>query len=89
MKTIHTMRKTIHQLRERPKEDRLAVAGSVATGVVVVLFVGWIGAFFIGQNSTLAQAPSNATAAAGSSSVTTFEWQQTVASPETGTGVAQ
>ncbi len=40
------MRRTVQKLRERPKEERVAVAGSIAIGVVALLLVGWV-AFFL------------------------------------------
>ena len=39
-------RQTIEDLRERPHEERTAVAASVAIGVVVILLIGWLIYFF-------------------------------------------
>src|SRR3989344_704994 len=35
--------RTIHKLRERPKDERVAVAGGISVAVGGVLFVGWAG----------------------------------------------
>lgn len=40
------MKKAIDDLKEKPKEERTAVAGSIAVMVVVLLLVGW-GFFFL------------------------------------------
>ncbi len=38
--------RTIHRLKQRPHHERRAVALLIATGVVIVLFIGWAYAFF-------------------------------------------
>ena len=40
------IRRTIENLRERPRDERIAFAATVALGVVIVLFLGWIVFFF-------------------------------------------
>jgi hypothetical protein len=35
------MRKAVEDLKEKPKEERAAVAGSIAVMVVVFLLIGW------------------------------------------------
>ena len=35
------LQKAIDNLKEKPKDDRKAVAGGIAIAVVVVLFLGW------------------------------------------------
>lgn len=35
------MKNLIHNLRQKPKEDRIAIAGSMAGGVIAVLLCGW------------------------------------------------
>jgi hypothetical protein len=43
--------RTVNRLRERPKDERVAVAGAVAIAVVAVLFIGWVVLFFHGIGS--------------------------------------
>ncbi|QQG37746.1 MAG: hypothetical protein HYS26_03930 [Candidatus Kaiserbacteria bacterium] len=33
--------KTINNLKEKPKDERKAVAGGIAIAVVIILFIGW------------------------------------------------
>ena len=40
------LQRTIDNLKERPKEERVAFAGSVAIGAIVILFLGWV-LFFV------------------------------------------
>jgi uncharacterized protein (DUF1330 family) len=40
------MKDTVNNLKERPKEDRVAVATSVAGVVMIIIFIGW-GYFFL------------------------------------------
>lgn len=60
----HTQR-AIERIKERPPEERRALAGTIAVGVVVVLFIGWGAFLFRG----LVAAPT-ATASAGEASTT-------------------
>ncbi|MCE9541369.1 hypothetical protein K8R03_02295 [Candidatus Kaiserbacteria bacterium] len=46
------IQRTIEKLRERTEEERAAFAGSVAIGVVIVLFLGWA-AFFFSRSSAV------------------------------------
>lgn len=39
-------RRTVENLRERPREDRIAVAAWSAIAVVAILFLGWAVYFF-------------------------------------------
>jgi hypothetical protein len=43
---IHRMHSKIHELRQRPKDEREAIASLLAVVVVVVLLVGWV-IFFV------------------------------------------
>lgn len=43
---------TLAELRERTKEEKTAIAGSVALGVVIILFLGWLVYFFHGIETT-------------------------------------
>jgi|SRR3989344_2907095 len=47
------IKKTVNNLKEGPKEDKVAVAGGIAVSVVVVLLVGWAIFFFrnVARNS--------------------------------------
>ena len=45
------IRTTIDNLKNQPKKDRVAVAGSIAIAVVTVLFLGWAIAFFHNMRS--------------------------------------
>ena len=40
------VQKAINNLRERPKEERSAVAGGIAVAVVIILFLAWAILFF-------------------------------------------
>jgi hypothetical protein len=40
------VKRTINNLRERPKDERTAIAASIAIGVMVILFIGWLVYFF-------------------------------------------
>jgi|GEM_PF-2096758 len=40
------VRRTIHKLRQRPHEDRMAIAAWCAIAVVAILFIGWVFFFF-------------------------------------------
>ena len=55
------VQKTIDNLKDGPKEDKVAVAGGIAVAVVVVLFAAWAIFFFRGIASTVNQAPQQAT----------------------------
>ena len=46
------LKKTIHNLKQRPHHERRAFALLSAMGVVVVLFFGWAYAFFSGIHAT-------------------------------------
>ena len=46
------LHKTIHHLKQRPHQERRAVAMLSATFVVVMLFFGWAYAFFSGIRAT-------------------------------------
>ncbi len=49
-------------MKERPRHERVAFAGAVAVGAVVVLFVGWAFYFFTSvSNSIPLAAPTAAT----------------------------
>lgn len=37
---------TLEHLRQRPKDEKTAIAASVAIGVVAILFIGWLVYFF-------------------------------------------
>ena len=52
----------IEHMKERPRHERVAFAGAVAVGAVVVLFVGWAFYFFTSvSNSIPLAAPTAAT----------------------------
>lgn len=40
------IQKAVDNLKEKPKEERKAVAGGIAFGVVVILFLAWAFLFF-------------------------------------------
>ncbi len=40
------VRRTIEHMKTRPRDERVAFAGSVAVGVMVILFLGWAVYFF-------------------------------------------
>jgi hypothetical protein len=40
------LQRTLNNLRERPKEERTAIAAWIAIGVVALLFAGWLIFFF-------------------------------------------
>ena len=50
------IQRTINSLREKPKEDRKAIAGGIAIGVVVILFLSWATLFFRGIQRNSEQA---------------------------------
>lgn len=76
---------TIENLRERPHDERRAVAGGIAIGVVVILFLGWAFIFLHDLNSPKDySAPPVQTNTAANASSSTFtspdqqpalEWQ--------------
>ncbi len=78
------MRRTVERLRERPHDERRAVAGSIALSVVGVLFVGWVAFFLHGIGSgqeveATDQQPTTQAQQAASVSPTISQWQSTVA----------
>lgn len=40
------IQKTINNLKDKPKDERKAVAGGIAIAVVAILFIGWTFFFF-------------------------------------------
>lgn len=40
------LQKTLDNLKDKPKDDKVAVASGIAVSVVVILFVGWAIFFF-------------------------------------------
>ena len=60
------LQRTIENLRERPKDERRAVALGISIAVMVVLFIGWAGFFFnevnVGQVQEATGAYQNAVA---------------------------
>lgn len=40
------LQKAVDNLKGRPKDERKAVAGSIAVLIVVILFIGWVILFF-------------------------------------------
>jgi hypothetical protein len=40
------IQRTVESLRERPRDERKAVAGGIAIGIVAILFFGWAFLFF-------------------------------------------
>ncbi len=70
------VRKAIHHLRGRPREERAAAAGWFAIGVVVILFLGWAILFFnriqnMSARSGTQSAPSQTRATGGA-----VQWSQ-------------
>ncbi len=64
------MRQTLENLRERPKDEKNAIAVSIALGVVAILFIGWV-IYFL---HSLASAPaSNLSSAANATSTTELQ----------------
>jgi hypothetical protein len=53
------VRRTIENLRARPKDERTAIAASIALGVVAVLFVGWVVYFFYNLEANPIESPAN------------------------------
>ena len=53
------VQRTINTLRERPKDERVAVAGGIAIAIVTILFFGWAIFFFRGINNQAAQNAAN------------------------------
>jgi hypothetical protein len=51
--------RTIEHLRTRPREERVAFAGTVAVGVMIVLFLGWA-VFFLHSLRTSSEAAQEA-----------------------------
>ena len=51
------MQKTIDNLKDKPKEDRKAIAGGIAFAIVIILFFAWAFYFFkkIQHNAQLRQ----------------------------------
>ncbi len=77
------VQRTIDNLRQRPQEERVMVAGSIAIGVVALLLVGWV-VFFLrgmgGGEPIQATAPQPAPTTQGHSQVapptsTALQWQ--------------
>ena len=64
---------TIENLKERPHAERRAVAGFISLGVVAVLLLGWLIAFFSGLTGFSAGTSFNTTA---SSTVQLFKEAQ-------------
>jgi hypothetical protein len=61
------LRRTIEDLRERPHEERTALAASIAIGVVAVLLVGWLIYFFHSIGGSSAPGPAAAETGVASS----------------------
>ena len=73
---MHHVHSKIHELRQRPTEDREAIASFIAVGVVVVLLAGWVIFFARGVANSLPHAPQG-------SAVTNPENPDTAAVPVT------
>lgn len=79
--------RTVNKLRERPKDERVAVAAGSAFAVVGVLLVGWVAFFLHGIGSGQAVEavnqpvvpPAQQTASAGP---VTSQWQTTATSSD-------
>lgn len=50
----------IERIKERPRDERIAIAGTIAIGVMCVLFIGWT-IFFFGTIGGAAVPPGAAT----------------------------
>lgn len=57
------VRRTIHAMRQRPHEDRHAVAVSLAAVVAIILFLAWITLFFRAASASVNDAAQSAAAA--------------------------
>jgi len=81
--------RTVHKLRERPKDERVAVAAGTALSVVALLFIGWAAFFLHGAGSgqfveTAVPPPSGQVQQTASASPATPLWQsQATSSNET------
>lgn len=77
--------RTIHNLRERPQEERVAVAGSIALGVVGILLIGWVAFFLHGIGSgepvqaAAPPAPAEGRSVIAPPSNTSLQWEATMA----------
>lgn len=49
------LKKTFHNLRQRPRHERQTVAAGIAISVMSVLFAGWLIAFIKKMNDTSVQ----------------------------------
>lgn len=55
------VRRTIEHMKTRPREDRVAFAGTIAMGVMFLLFIGWAIFFFGTIDDAIPESPSTAT----------------------------
>lgn len=60
---MHHVHSKIHELRQRPREDREAIASLIAVGVVVILLVGWVIFFARGVVSAVPHMPQESSSA--------------------------
>jgi len=74
------VQRTINSLRDRPKDERVAVAGGIAIAVVTVLLVGWVVFFLHGIGSGTSSQATNPAPSAPTQSPT-----QTIPTNSSGT----
>lgn len=53
----------IERIKERPRDERIAIAGTIAIGVMLALFVGWVIFFLRSLGDSAPPAPSSAVVA--------------------------
>lgn len=85
------MRRTINSLRERPQDERVAIAGSIALGVVGILLIGWVAVFLHGiggsepVQAVTPPAPTEGRSVIAPPSNTSLQWEATAATGTDGT----
>ena len=67
---MHHVHSKIHELRQRPREDREVIASLIAVGVVVILLIGWVIFFARGVARSLPHTPEGSGAIKSDSVVT-------------------
>ncbi len=78
------VQRTVNKLRERSEEERVAVASSIAIGVVALLLVGWVAFFLHGLGGgepvqVAAPEPVAQTPTTAPSQSAALQWEETIA----------